>query len=236
MNLLKKENDPISYLYRQFSSLEFKEHKTIRSLITDYYPLNKDEEIFIKDISIKDKNEFINKIKKIFHELSISMETIEYIFNEYYQFINSSNNNENPFKDLQKSEVINKLGISSNMYKKIFFLFNEIITNLNNVKVSNSNNVVRFENNSDEEMRDENDKNNKKNIEEKIQNINNFSKEMNNFFTDYYKMKKDKEKEQNKENNEKTKKQNPIFGSINLSKEEEEKLKKSLEDYENQIM
>ncbi len=68
--------------------------------------MNKDEEVHIKDISITNKNEFMSQIKKIFHELSISMETIEFIFNEYYHFINK-NSNENPFYPLQKGEVIN---------------------------------------------------------------------------------------------------------------------------------
>ena len=75
----KKENDPFSYLFKQFSSLEFKEQETIRQLIRNYYPLNKDEEIYINDIDILSKNQFISQIKKILRELSISMETIEYI-------------------------------------------------------------------------------------------------------------------------------------------------------------
>ena len=221
----KKENDPFSYLFKQFSSLEFKEHETIQQLIRNYYPLNKNEEIYINNITIKDKNQFIRQIKKILRELSISMETIEYIFNEYYHFI-TMNKKENPFGKLQKSEIINKLGISSNMYNKIMNLFNSIVLALNDTKYNGINDEMKIEN--EEEKKNENVKEKKKNVKDNIENINILSQEMKFVFTEYNKNKKDtnyKENEDNKVNNIK------IQTSISLTQDEEEKLKKELESY-----
>ena len=226
---LKKENDPFSYLFKQFSSLEFKEHQTIKSLILNYYPLNKDEEIFIKDISIKDKNEFISQIKKIFHELSISMETIEYLFNEYYHFI--TNNKVNPFGPLQKSEVINKLGINSSMFKKILELYFNILYELKNDKEKKVDNKMEIE--KDEKKKEEKEKD-KKFIEQKMININALSKEMKGVFDDYYKNKKELNNKDNKKTEEN--KNDKIYGNINLTPEEEENLLKKLEGYENSIV
>ena len=233
MSHLKNENDPFIYLYKQFSSLEFKSHQTIKSLIKNYYPLNKDEEIFIKDITIQDKNLFISQVKEIFHELSISMETIEYLFNEYYHFItdDKDNKNINPFDTLQKSEVINKLGISSNMYKKILELYFNILYELKDNKEKN------LENDMEMEIEDEekHEINQKITTEQKMININTLSIGMQDIFENYRKNKKESSyKENNKsEENIKDKK---IYGNINLTKEEEEKLKKKLEEYENNIL
>ena len=226
MSHLKNANDPILFLYKKFSSLEFKEKETISSLIKNYYPLNKDEEIYIKDISLLNKNEFINQIKKIFHELSISMETIEYIFNEYYHFINK-NDNENPFFPLQKSEVVNKLGINSNIYNKISSLYYNIIFNLRDEKPEISQENFNNVDGGDVEMIDENEKNKKRNIGLKIDNINSLCKDVDEIFTTYYQNKK---KVNNQENNEPKKNKNTI-GNIILTPEEEEKLKKNLEFY-----
>ena len=230
MSHLKNENDPFIYLYKQFSSLEFKSHQTIKSLIKNYYPLNKDEEIFIKDITIQDKNLFISQIKEIFHELSISMETIEYIFNEYYHFItdDKDNKNNNPFEPLQKSEVINKLGISSNMYKKILELYFNILYELKDKKKN-------LENDMEIEDEEKHEINQKLTTDQKIVNINTLSYQMQDIFENYRKNKKESsDKDNNKsEENIKDKK---IYGNINLTKEEEEKLKKKLEEYENNIL
>ena len=130
MSHLKNINDPILFLYKKFCSLEFKQKETILSLIRNYYPLNKDEEIYIKEISITNKNEFMSHIKKIFHELSISMETIEFIFNEYYHFINK-NNNENPFYPIQKGEVINLFGLNRRVIEGNYILYLFIIKDVN---------------------------------------------------------------------------------------------------------
>ena len=92
--------------------------------------MNKDEEVYIKDISITNKNEFMSHIKKIFHELSISMETIEFIFNEYYHFINK-NNNENPFYPIQKGEVINLFGLNRRVIEGNYILYLFIIKDVN---------------------------------------------------------------------------------------------------------
>ena len=230
MSHLKNENDPFIYLYKQFSSLEFKSHQTIKSLIKNYYPLNKDEEIFIKDITIQDKNLFISQIKEIFHELSISMETIEYLFNEYYHFItdDKDNKNNNPFEPLQKSEVINKLGISSNMYKKILELYFNILYELKDKKKN-------LENDMEIEDEEKHEINQKLTTDQKIVNINTLSYQIQDIFENYRKNKKESsDKDNNKsEENIKDKK---IYGNINLTKEEEEKLKKKLEEYENNIL
>ena len=242
----KKDNDPFSYLYRQFSSLEFKQQETIKNLINNYYPLNKEEEIFIKDISIENKNEFISQIKKIFHELSISMETIEYIFNQYYHFIiNNSNNKDmqgnNPFGPLQKSEVINKFGISSNIYKKIMDLFFRIIYNLKDNKDNGSsdNNKIPVDNdvimNGTDENKIENE--NKKSLEQKIKDINALSEEMEKLFEDYKNQKNIINKD-NKDNNkmEEEKKEKDNRKKTNLTPDEEKKLLEILAVYEKNVL
>ena len=246
MNHLKKDNDPFSYLYRQFSSLEFKQQETIKNLINNYYPLNKEEEIFIKDISIENKNEFISQIKKIFHELSISMETIEYIFNQYYHFIiNNSNNKDmqgnNPFGPLQKSEVINKFGVSSNIYKKIMDLFFRIIYNLKDNKDNGSsdNNKIPVDNdvimNGTDENKIENE--NKKSLEQKIKDINALSEEMEKLFEDYKNQKNINNKD-NKDNNkmEEEKKEKDNRKKTNLTPDEEKKLLDILAVYEKNVL
>ena len=233
MNHSKKDEGPISFLYKEFSSLEFKEHETIKSLIKNYYPLNKDEEIYIRDISIKKKNEFISQIKKIFHELSISMETIEHIFSEYYQYLVSNNNNanENLFGTLQKSEVINKLGINSHMFKKILFLYEKILLNVKDNNTNNSNLEETREDKKDSddvEMEDGNTK--KKNVEEKIHNINSFCKDIGKCFDEYNSKKKDiSYKEYSSQNK---------FEILNqpLTQKQEEELRKQLEHYKQSIM
>ena len=233
MNHSKKDEGPISFLYREFSSLEFKEHQTIKSLIKNYYPLNKDEEIYIKDISIKDKNEFISQIKKIFHELSISMETIEYIFSEYYQYLSINNNNANTnlFGPLQKSEVINKLGINSNMFKKILFLYEKIILNVKDNSDNNLNLDLREDKKDidDVEMEDGNTK--KNNVDEKIRNINSFCNNILNSFEDSNGIKK-------KEANYKEYANQNEYEIISqtLTQKQEDELRKQLEHYKQSIM
>jgi hypothetical protein len=233
MNHSKKDEGPISFLYREFSSLEFKEHQTIKSLIKNYYPLNKDEEIYIKDISIKDKNEFISQIKKIFHEMSISMETIEYIFSEYYQYLSINNNNANTnlFGPLQKSEVINKLGINSNMFKKILFLYEKIILNVKDNSDNNLNLDLREDKKDidDVEMEDGNSK--KNNVDEKIRNINSFCNNILNSFEDSNGIKK-------KEANYKEYANQNEYEIISqtLTQKQEDELRKQLEHYKQSIM
>ena len=229
MSHLNKENDPFIYLFKRFSSLEFKSQQTIQSLIKNYYPLNKDEEIFIEDITIKDKNEFFSQIKEIFHELSISMETIEYLFNEYYHFItdDKDNKNINPFGVLQKSEVINKLGISSNIYKKISELYFSILYGLNDNMKKKCENKMEIE-------KEEKESEDKKSIEQKMANINALSNEIKEIFDNYHKSKKELNDKENK--SEENKKDKKIYGNINLTKEEEVKLKKKLEGYESNIL
>lgn len=233
MNHSKIDEGPISFLYREFSSLEFKEHETIKSLIKNYYPLNKDEEIYIRDISIKDKNEFISQIKKIFHELSISMETIEHIFSEYYQYLSSNNNNTNTnlFGPLQKSEVINKLGINSNMFKKILFLYEKIILNVQDNNNKNLNLDLREDKKDidDVEMEDGNTK--KNNVDEKIRNINSFCNNILNNFEDSNTIKK-------KEANYKEYANQNKYEIINqaLTQKQEDELRKQLEHYKQSIM
>ena len=233
MNHSKKDEGPISFLYREFSSLEFKEHQTIKSLIKNYYPLNKDEEIYIKDISIKDKNEFISQIKKIFHEMSISMETIEYIFSEYYQYLSINNNNANTnlFGPLQKSEVINKLGINSNMFKKILFLYEKIILNVKDNGNNNLNLDLREDKKDidDVEMEDGNTK--KNNVDEKIRNINSFCNNILNSFEDSSGIKK-------KEANYKEYANQNEYEIISqtLTQKQEDELRKQLEHYKQSIM
>ena len=234
MNPLKKDEGPISFLYKEFSSLEFKEHEIIKSLIKNYYPLNKEEEIFIRDISIKDKNEFISQIKKIFHELSISMETIEYIFSEYYQYLNIYDKNAKVnvplFGPLQKSEAINKLGINSNMFKKILSLYEKIILNVqaHNVKNQNLSEIREDKKDIDDiEMEDENTK--KKNAKEKIDNINSFCKDIKEYMDDINKKKDTSNKDYSIQNK---------YEIINptLTQKQEDELRKQLEHYKQSIM
>ena len=232
MNHSKKDEGPISFLYKEFSSLEFKEHETIKSLIKNYYPLTKDKEIYIKDISIKDKNEFISQIKKIFHELSISMETIEYIFSEYYQYLSNNNNpNLNLFGTLQKSEAINKLGINSNMYKKILLLYEKIILNLKDNNSNNLNLELRDDKKDSDDVEMEDGSTNKKSIEEKKHNVNTFCKNIGDWI-DKYNDKKKKDvsyKEYSSQNK---------YENINLTltQKQEDELRKQLEHYKQSIM
>ena len=139
----RHESKVLNNLIKLFSSITPKDSEAIdkesgavHNLTKKYYPMDHYEGLFIKDIKIEDKNEFLSEIKKIFKELSLSMETIEIIFREYFDVIKNSNNE---FINLQKSEVINKLGSNSILYHKITNLYFNIINSIKNNNSQKSN-------------------------------------------------------------------------------------------------
>ena len=161
------------------------------------------------------------------------METIEHIFSEYYQYLSSNNNNTNTnlFGPLQKSEVINKLGINSNMFKKILFLYEKIILNVQDNNNKNLNLDLREDKKDidDVEMEDGNTK--KNNVDEKIRNINSFCNNILNNFEDSNTIKK-------KEANYKEYTNQNKYEIINqaLTQKQEDELRKQLEHYKQSIM
>ena len=165
--------------------------------------------------------------------MSISMETIEYIFSEYYQYLSINNNNANTnlFGPLQKSEVINKLGINSNMFKKILSLYEKIILNVKDNGNNNLNLDLREDKKDidDVEMEDGNSK--KNNVDEKIRNINSFCNNILNSFEDSNGIKK-------KEANYKEYANQNEYEIISqtLTQKQEDELRKQLEHYKQSIM
>ena len=69
----------------------------------------KTEERYIKNVSIKDKNELLNHIKNIYQGLSVSAETMEYIYYNNFKF----NKDQNPFPEWTTNEILYKLGKES---------------------------------------------------------------------------------------------------------------------------
>ena len=82
--------------------------------------------------------------------------------------------------------------------------------------------------------KEEKESEDKKSIEQKMANINALSNEIKEIFDNYHKSKKELNDKENK--SEENKKDKKIYGNINLTKEEEVKLKKKLEGYESNIL
>ncbi len=160
----------------------------------------KPEDMYIKDPSIKDKNELINNIKYIYREISRSSEIMEYIYSNNFQLLNE---NENFFKDWTKSEILYKFGINSPLYKQSTLLYNNLLSNI----INNGKNIkkdININNNEDVEMKIECENNLKvEEIKEKKTNVNSLCDELYNALKEYRDTKKeneDRKKRINEEN------------------------------------
>ena len=130
------------YMYKKFKELKVTADSSlssIRPLIEKYFTNIKEEDLVKSDLIIENKNKFLSKIKPIFSKIHLSMETLEYLFNEYSYSLIQTNKNEinknetiKPFYGIEKQEIINKLGISSGAYKIIYELYKNIFNNLKN--------------------------------------------------------------------------------------------------------
>ena len=148
----------------------------------------KTEEKYIKNVSIKDKNELLNHIKNIYQGLSVSAETMEYIYYNNFKF----NKDQNPFPEWTTNEILYKLGKESPLFKKSTELYYNIMNNIKNdgKEIKNDNNI-----NEDVEMKIEEKNLKEKDIKEKIMNVKSLCDDFEKALEEYNKAKKkDKEK------------------------------------------
>ena len=148
----------------------------------------KTEEKYIKNVSIKDKNELLNHIKNIYQGLSISAETMEYIYYNNCKF----NTDQNPFPEWTTNEILYKLGKESPLFKKSTELYYNIMKSIQNdgKEIKNDNNI-----NEDIEMKIEEKNLKEKDIKEKIMNVKSLCDDFEKALEEYNKAKKiDKEK------------------------------------------
>ena len=191
------------YMFQKFKELNGKTNdfslKRITPLIQKYFVNIKEEDLVRSDLTIENKNEFLSKIKPIFNEIHLSMETLEYLFNEYsYSLIQTNKNEMNkPFNGLEKQEIINKLGISSGAYKIIFELYKNIFKDLKNEEKNDvfpkPDRVMAVE---EEEITNKKNKE-KKNYEEINGNVNQMVDELKKEIEKYNANNKDKEQNNN---------------------------------------
>ena len=147
------------------------------------------EEMYIKDLSITDKNELLNSIKNIYQGLSISAETMEYIYNNNFKF---NNNEQNTFSEWSNNEVLYKLGKESPLFQKSTSLYYNLIKNITNEgnEINNDNNI-----NEDIEMKIEENTINEKDIKQNKLNVNSLCDDLEKALEEYKKAKKiEKEK------------------------------------------
>ena len=172
----------------------------------------KPEEMYKKDISIKDKNELINSIKNIYRDISLSSETMEYIYSNNFQFNNKDQNN---FSGWSKSEILYKLGKNSPLFQKSTSLYYNLISTIqNNGKEIKKENEI----NEDIEMKVEENDLKVKDVNEKISKANSLCDDFDKALKDYNAMKKEKEEVKKKVKN------------ISENKNKEDKTKKVLVD------
>ena len=148
------------------------------------------EEMYIKDLSITDKNELLNSIKNIYQGLSISAETMDYIYNNNFKF---NNNEQNTFSEWSNNEVLYKLGKESPLFQKSTFLYYNLIKNITNEgkEINNDNNNI----NEDVEMKIEENTINEKDIKQNKLNVNSLCDDLEKALEEYKKAKKiEKEK------------------------------------------
>ena len=147
------------------------------------------EEMYIKDLSITDKNELLNSIKNIYQGLSISAETMEYIYNNNFKF---NNNEQNTFSEWSNNEVLYKLGKESPLFQKSTSLYYNLIKSITNEgkEINNDNNI-----NEDVEMKIEENNINEKDIKQNKLNVNSLCDDLEKALEEYKKAKKiEKEK------------------------------------------
>ena len=172
----------------------------------------KPEEMYKKDISIKDKNELINSIKNIYRDISLSSETMEYIYSNNFQFNNKDQNN---FSGWSKSEILYKLGKNSPLFQKSTSLYYNLLSTIqNNGKEIKKENEI----NEDIEMKVEENDLKVKDVNEKISKVNSLCDDFDKALKDYNAMKKEKEEVKKKVKN------------ISENKNKEDKTKKVLVD------
>ena len=172
----------------------------------------KPEEMYKKDISIKDKNELINSIKNIYRDISLSSETMEYIYSNNFQFNNKDQNN---FAGWSKSEILYKLGKNSPLFQKSTSLYYNLLSTIqNNGKEIKKENEI----NEDIEMKEEKNDLKVKDVNEKISKVNSLCDDFDKALKDYNAMKKEKEELKKKVKN------------ISENKNKEDKTKKVLVD------
>ena len=148
------------------------------------------EEMYIKDLSITDKNELLNSIKNIYQGLSISAETMDYIYNNNFKF---NNNEQNTFSEWSNNEVLYKLGKESPLFQKSTSLYYNLIKNITNEgnEINNDNNNI----NEDVEMKIEENNINEKDIKQNKLNVNSLCDDLEKALEEYKKAKKiEKEK------------------------------------------
>ena len=146
------------------------------------------EEMYIKDLSITDKNELLNSIKNIYQGLSISAETMEYIYYNNFKF----NKDQNPFPEWTTNEILYKLGKESPLFKKSTELYYNIMKSIQNdgKEIKNDNNI-----NEDIEMKIEENTINEKDIKQNKLNVNSLCDDLEKALEEYKKAKKiEKEK------------------------------------------
>ena len=155
----------------------------------------KPEEMYKKDISIKDKNELINSIKNIYRDISLSSETMEYIYSNNFQFNNKDQNN---FAGWSKSEILYKLGKNSPLFQKSTSLYYNLLSTIqNNGKEIKKENEI----NEDIEMKVEENDLKVKDVNEKISKVNSLCDDFDKALKDYNAMKKEKEEVKKKVKN-----------------------------------
>ena len=194
--------------------------RTNQYLNTLYKYVNKgfnQEDMYIKDIKIEDKNELINDLKMIFHDISRSSEFIEYNFS----FINEDQNH---FPLMRNSEILYKFGTNSSQYKQVCDLYKKILSHLETDK-----NGIKYEkNNLKEDVKMKEEKNiDLENYEEKISKTNSLCDELNKVMKQYKENKK--KKEEGKMSIENEKKTVKVDG-VEMIFEDEKKLLKILNE------
>ena len=171
------------------------------------------EEMYIKDLSITDKNELLNSIKNIYQGLSISAETMEYIYNNNFKF---NNNEQNTFSEWSNNEVLYKLGKESPLFQKSTSLYYNLIKNITNEgnEINNDNNI-----NEDIEMKIEENTINEKDIKQNKLNVNSLCDDLEKALEEYKKAKKiekEKTKKMEIENKEKDGDQKKVLVDNNV--------------------
>ena len=152
----------------------------------------KPEEMYIKDVSIKDKNELINSINKIYRNISRSAETMEYIYSNNFQF---NNKGQNDFSSWSKSEVLYKLGKNSPYFQKSTSLYYNLLSSIQNY----GNDIKKDpDDNEDVETKNEEKTLREKDIKERINNTNSLCDDFEKALKEYNMFKKEKEMEKNR--------------------------------------
>ena len=139
------------------------------SMLLKLGTLYKPEDMYLKDFPIKDKNQLINYIKYIHRDLTISSETIEYIFSNNFKF------NEDPelLSSFSKNELLSKFGINSSLYEKCQSLYNNLLQSIiNQGKELNNNNNNNKNINEDIDMKIEKENLKTNEVKQRISDIN----------------------------------------------------------------